>query len=143
MLNAQFTMADLLQTVANSGSLKRLMSAIETADVAELLKGEGPFTILAPTDEAFDNVPSDTMDELLSDAHRLKQVILHHVLFGDVRSDNFAEIDEAPTVEGSYITVERGDRIKLNEAYVTASDILTDNGVIHVIDSVLMPAIVV
>jgi uncharacterized surface protein with fasciclin (FAS1) repeats len=133
-------MADLLQTANEAGSFKTLLSAVETAGLSEILKSPGPFTVLAPTDEAFASLPAGSVDELLQDVHKLKRVLLYHVLSGDVRSDDLNQIEEAPTVEGSVIAVEHANGIKVNDAQVTQLDILTDNGVIHVIDSVLIPA---
>jgi uncharacterized surface protein with fasciclin (FAS1) repeats len=134
-------MADLLQTAADAGSFKTLIKAIETAELTEILTSPGPFTILAPTDDAFSKLPEGTVAGLLEDVPKLKQILLYHVLFGDVRSDDLAEIEEAPTVEGSSIIVDQSNGIKVDEAHVTKFDILTDNGVIHVIDAVLMPTI--
>lgn len=134
-------MANLLETAATAGSFKTLLSAIETAGLADTLESPGPFTILAPSDEAFSQLPDGTFQALQEDISKLKQVLFYHVLFGDVRSDDLAEIHEAPTVEGSVVIVEQKDGITVNDAQVTQTDILADNGVIHVIDSVLMPTI--
>lgn len=134
-------MANLIETANESGSFKALVTAVERAGLADILKGEGPYTVLAPTDDAFNQLPEGTLDSLLQDPHKLKQVLLYHVISGDVRSDDLAEIDEAPTMEGSVIAVEQIDGVRVNEAKVLQTDILTDNGVIHAIDAVLMPAI--
>lgn len=135
-------MTAILETAQQAGSFNQFMSALKAADLEEMLKGKGPFTILAPTDDAFAKLPQDAVNELMQDTYRLKQVLLYHVLFGDVRSDDLAEIHEAPTVEGSIVIVEQNaDQIKVNDAQVTQMDILTDNGVIHAIDAVLMPTI--
>jgi len=134
-------MANLIETANEAGSFKSLVTAVERAGLADILKGEGPYTVLAPTDDAFNQLPEGTLDSLLQDPHKLKQVLLYHVISGDVRSDDLAEIDEAPTMEGSVIAVEQTDGVRVNEAKVLQTDILTDNGVIHAIDAVLMPAI--
>ncbi|HEY9696242.1 MAG TPA: fasciclin domain-containing protein [Trichocoleus sp.] len=135
-------MTDLIETAASAGSFNTLMAAVKSADLEEMLKSPGPFTILAPSEEAFSQLPQGLMDDLLQDQQKLKQVLLYHVLFGDVRSDDLAEIKEAPTVEGSVVIVEQHKNgVTVNDANVIKMDILTDNGVIHVIDAVLMPTI--
>lgn len=135
-------MANLLETVAKNQRFTTLISAVETAELTEILQSPGPFTILAPSDEAFARLPEGTIAELLQDIPKLQRVLLYHVLPGDVRSDDLAQINEAPTVEGSVIAVEQQDqKITVNQAKVIEQDVLTDNGVIHTIDRVLMPAL--
>lgn len=135
-------MTAILETAAKAGSFQQFMNALKTADLEHMLQGEGPFTILAPTDEAFAKLPQESLNDLMQDTYRLKQVLLYHVLFGDVRSDDLAEIHEAPTAEGSIVIVEQdAGRVLINDAQVVQMDILTDNGVIHAIDSVLIPTI--
>jgi uncharacterized surface protein with fasciclin (FAS1) repeats len=98
--------------------------------------------VLAPTDDAFAKLPAGTLDALLQDIPKLQKLLSYHVLYGDVRAEDLAQIDEAPTVEGSVVAVEQTDgSVKINEATVLTTDILADNGVIHAIDTVLMPAI--
>lgn len=135
-------MSDLIDTAAKAGTFQRLMAAIETAGLVDTLRSPGPFTVLAPTDEAFAKLPEGALDSLLENIPTLKKVVSYHVLFGDVRSDDLVQIDEAPTVEGSVVAVDHSDGVKVNDANVTEFDILTDNGVIHIIDTVLMPAMV-
>lgn len=135
-------MANLLETAKNAGSFSTLLSALEEAELIPTLESPGPFTILAPTDEAFAKLPEGTLDSLLKDLPKLKKVIGYHVLFGDVRAEDLAQIDEAPTFEGSVVAVNQDGGINVNGTSVLQTDILTDNGVIHVIDGVLMPAIV-
>jgi uncharacterized surface protein with fasciclin (FAS1) repeats len=134
-------MADLVATATEAGSFQTLLTAVKTAGLVDFLQSPGPFTVLAPTDQAFANLPEGTLDKLMHEPHKLKRILLYHVLSGDVRSDDLTQIDEAPTEEGSVIAVEHGQGVKVNDANVTKMDILTDNGVIHVIDAVLMPAI--
>lgn len=134
-------MANLLETAAQAGQFKTLIEAIETAGLTQTLNAEGPFTILAPSDQAFSQLSNETWDGLKQNVPKLKQVLFYHVLFGDVRAEDLAQIHEAPTVEGSIVIVEQTDGIKVNDAQVTQMDILADNGVIHVIDTVLMPTI--
>jgi uncharacterized surface protein with fasciclin (FAS1) repeats len=135
-------MADILETAIDAGTFNTLISAVEAADLVNTLKGEGSYTLLAPTDDAFAKLPPGTLDSLLQDMPKLKRVLLYHVLFGDVRSDDLAQIDEAPTVEGSVIAVDHTSELKVNDVKVLKLDILADNGVIHVIDGVLMPAMI-
>jgi len=135
-------MADLLETAANAGSFSTLMKALEAADLVNTLKGAGPFTVFAPTDEAFAKLPQGTLDSLLEDIPKLKKVLTYHVAFGDVRAEDLQQIDEAPTVEGSVVAIANANGIKVNDLNVVQTDILADNGVIHVIDGVLMPALV-
>jgi len=136
-------MPNLLQTAETAG-FKTLLSLVTATDLTDTLNSPGPYTVLAPTDEAFAKLPPGTLEGLQKDIPTLKRIVAYHVFFGDVRSDDLAEIDEAPTVEGSVVGIERADGgIKINDAKVTQTDILTDNGVIHVIDTVLMPGLVV
>jgi uncharacterized surface protein with fasciclin (FAS1) repeats len=133
-------MANLVETAAQAGNFKTLLAAVEAAGVGDLLTSEGPFTILAPTDEAFAKLPDGALDELLQDHPKLKRVIMYHLLPGDVRSDDLAQIDEAPTEEGSIVAIEHSNgSTQINDATVVKTDILAANGVIHVIDAVLMP----
>ncbi|BAU13280.1 hypothetical protein LEP3755_38190 [Leptolyngbya sp. NIES-3755] len=135
-------MPNLLQTASEAGSFKTLLSAIEKAGIsAELENTEGSFTLLAPTDDAFSKLPEEKLNELLEDLPKLRRVLSYHVLDGDVRFEDLTEIFEAPTLEGSIIAVDHEGGIKVNDVPVTKADILADNGVIHAIDGVLMPAI--
>lgn len=133
-------MADIVETAANAGTFNTLVKAVKAADLVELLKGEGPFTVFAPVDAAFERMPEGTLEQLLQDIPKLKKILAYHVVPGDVRSDNLVEIDEAPTVEGSVVAIDSCNGYKVNQAIVLQPDILTDNGVIHAIDSILMPA---
>jgi uncharacterized surface protein with fasciclin (FAS1) repeats len=135
-------MADIVETAVNAGTFNTLVKAAEAAEVVELLKSPGPYTVFAPTDEAFASLPEGTLDSLLQDIPKLKRIVLYHVAFGDVRAEDLMQIEEAETVEGSILAVESSNGIKVNDANVLKTDILTDNGVIHVIDAVLIPALV-
>ena len=135
-------MADLVETTEQAG-FKTLARVIAAAELAEILKTPGPYTVFAPTDEAFGKLPSGTLEALLEDIPKLKRIVSYHVTFGDVRAEDLMEIAEAETVEGSIVAIESSNgTIKVNDAQVLQSDILTDNGVIHVIDTVLIPALV-
>src|ERR671932_2950401 len=134
-------MADIVETAANAGTFNTLVKAVKAADLVELLKGEGPFTVFAPVDAAFDQMPEAALDELLQDIPKLKKILAYHVVTGDVRSDNLVEIDEAPNIERSVLVIDSSNGYKVNQANVLQADILADNGVIHSIDSIVMPAI--
>ena len=135
-------MADIVETAANSGSFNTLLTVIEAAGLLELLQSPGPYTVLAPTDEAFAKIPTNTIANWLEDIPKLKKILTYHVLFGEVLTDNFAELNSAETVEGSVVGIDTSDGIKINDAKVLTPNILADNGVIHIIDAVLMPALV-
>lgn len=135
-------MANLLETAASAGSFKTLLTTVEAAGLLDLLQGEGPYTILAPTDEAFEKVPANTLTSWMEDIPKLKKILAYHILFGDVRTDNFAELSSAETVEGSVVGIDKTEGLKINEARVLQADILADNGVIHIIDRVLVPGLV-
>lgn len=136
-------MADLLETATNAGNFKTLVKAIDALELRETLRSPGIFTIFAPTDEAFAKLPEGTLDSLLQDLPKLKKIVTYHVAFGDVRSDDLGQIDEVETVEGSVLAIESANgTIKVNNASILKTDIVTDNGTIHAIDTVLMPAIV-
>lgn len=135
-------MADIVETAVNAGTFNTLVKAVEATELLEILTSPGPYTVFAPTDEAFNNLPEGTLDTLLQDIPKLKRIVLYHVAFGDVRAEDLMQIEEAATVEGSIVAIESGEGIKVNDANVLKTDILTDNGVIHVIDGVLIPALV-
>lgn len=133
-------MADIVETAIKAGSFNTLVKAVEAADLVDILKSPGPYTVFAPIDEAFARMPEGTLDSLLQDIPKLKKILTYHVLFGDVRTDNLLELEEAETVEGSIVTIDTTNGYKVNQAVVVTPDIIADNGVIHVIDSILMPA---
>ncbi|MBW4573232.1 fasciclin domain-containing protein [Hassallia byssoidea VB512170] len=137
-------MANLVETAVQAGNFNTLLKAVKATKLdEEILNTPGSYTVFAPTDEAFAKLPEGTLDALLQDIPKLKKIVAYHVSFGDVRSDDLAQIEEAETVEGSVLAIESADgKIKVNDANVLKMDILTDNGVIHVIDQVLMPAMV-
>ncbi len=136
-------MSDLVETAIAAKNFNTLIKAVKAVDLIETLKSPGSLTLFAPTDEAFANLPEGTLDSLLQDIPKLKKIVAYHVASGDVRSDDLAQINEAETLEGSIVAIESvNDKIKVNSANVIKTDILADNGVIHIIDAVLMPAIV-
>lgn len=136
-------MANLVETAKQTGKFNTWVQAAQRASLMEMLQAPGPLTILAPTDEAFSRLPENLLHTLMTDIPALKRVLMYHVLFGDARLEDLQQIDTAPTGEGSIVAVEQvNGRVMVNDATVLESDILTDNGVIHVIDRVLMPALV-
>jgi len=132
-----------VETAIAAKNFNTLIKAVKAVDLIQTLKSPGSLTLFAPTDEAFANLPEGTLDSLLQDIPKLKKIVAYHVASGDVRSDDLAQINEAETLEGSIVAIESvNGKIKVNSANVIKTDILADNGVIHIIDAVLMPAIV-
>ncbi|MCW5316666.1 fasciclin domain-containing protein [Nostoc sp. KVJ3] len=135
-------MADLVETAIKAGNFNTLIKAAKAANLIDILKSPGSFTLFAPTDEAFANLPEGTLDSLLQDIPKLQKIVAYHVASGDVRYEDLLQINEAETVEGSIVAIESADgKIKVNNANVIKTDVIADNGVIHVIDAVLMPGI--
>ncbi|MGF1526508.1 MAG: fasciclin domain-containing protein [Candidatus Competibacterales bacterium] len=132
--------ADIVDTAVAAGSFNTLVTAVQAAGLVETLKGEGPFTVFAPTDEAFAKIPEADLNALLEDKEALTNVLTYHVVAGKVMAADVVGLDAATTVQGSdiEITVE-GDTVMVDNATVVQTDIETSNGVIHVIDSVIMP----
>ncbi|SFE36731.1 fasciclin domain-containing protein [Roseivivax sediminis] len=133
---------NIVETAQEAGDFETLLAAAESAGLVETLTGEGPFTVFAPTDEAFEALPEGTVDELLMEENQdqLTSILTYHVVPGAVMSSDLEDGMEAETVEGSSVTVSiDGDTVMVGDATVTQADIEASNGVIHVIDSVLMP----
>jgi len=136
-------MANLVETAINAGNFNTLLKAFKAVGLTEILQSPGSLTIFAPTDDAFAKLSEGTLDLLLQDIPKLKKIVTYHLASGDVRSDDLVQINEAETFEGSILVIESADgAIKVNDANVLQTDILADNGVIHVIDAVLIPAMV-
>ncbi|MBW4592446.1 MAG: fasciclin domain-containing protein [Brasilonema angustatum HA4187-MV1] len=136
-------MPDLVDTAINAGNFNTLVKAVVAAELVDIFKSPGPYTVFAPTDEAFNKLPPGTLDSLLQDIHKLKNILMYHVAYGDAMYEDLIEIDHAETLEGSIVAIDSADgKVKVNDANVVKTDIITDNGVIHVIDAVLMPAII-
>ncbi len=136
-------MSNLIETAANAGNFDTLIKAVKATELVDALESPGPFTVFAPTDDAFAKLPKETLNSLLEDIPKLKKIVSYHIVFGDVRSDDLVQIDEAETFEGSVVAIESdGGKYKVNDANILKTDILADNGVIHVIDSVLVPGII-
>jgi uncharacterized surface protein with fasciclin (FAS1) repeats len=136
-------MSDILESLAKTENLKTLQEVIELTELDQTLKSIDSCAIFAPTDEAFDRLEEGFLESLKSDREKLKRIVAYHVSFGDVRAEDLLQTDEVATLEGSVIGVESSNgKIKLNDANVIKSDLLADNGVIHIIDRVLTPALV-
>ena len=132
---------DIVDTAVAAGSFKTLVAAVKAAGLVETLKSEGPFTVFAPTDDAFAKLPKGTIADLLKPENKdkLVAILTYHVIGGKVLSADLKEGMEAPTVNGSNVTVSLSSSAKINGANVISADIKTKNGVIHVIDTVLLP----
>ena len=129
---------DIVDTAVAAGSFKTLTTALQAAGLVDTLKGKGPFTVFAPTDEAFAKVPKADLDALLKDKARLTAVLTYHVVPGKVMAAD-VKAGKVKTVQGSELTVSTLGGVKVDAANVVKTDIVADNGVIHVIDSVIMP----
>ncbi len=135
-------LADIVDTAVAAGSFKTLAAALTAADLVTTLKGAGPFTVFAPTDAAFAKLPAGTVDTLLKPENKktLQAILTYHVVSGKVLAADVVKLDHATTVEGEDVTITvSGTSVKVNQANVTAVDVRASNGVIHVIDSVLLP----
>lgn len=134
-------MADLVATAIGAGSFKTLVAAVQAAGLVETLQGPGPFTVFAPTDEAFARLPEGTVETLLKPENReqLAAVLTYHVVPGHVLAADVVKLTEAPTVQGQSVAIDATDGVKVDNANVVQTDIVCDNGVIHVIDAVILP----
>ncbi len=128
----------IVETAAQAGQFNTLMKAIEAAGLVDTLKGDGPFTVFAPSDEAFAKLPQERLDALLADKDALTKVLTYHVVPGKVMSTE-VQAGEVQTKAGQALVVKTEDGVKVNESRVVTADISASNGVIHVIDSVLLP----
>jgi uncharacterized surface protein with fasciclin (FAS1) repeats len=131
--------ADLVDTAAAAGQFNTLVTAVKAAGLVDTLKGPGPFTVFAPTDAAFAKLPKGTLDALLANPEELKKILTYHVVAGKVMSAD-VKPGGVKTVEGSEATLStRGGKVMIDKATVVKADVEASNGVIHVIDSVIMP----
>jgi len=130
----------ILETAEAAGGFTTLIAAVEAAGLTETLEGEGPFTVFAPTDEAFAALPEGTVEGLLEDPEALSNILLYHVVPDAVTSDQVVTLESATTAQGSDVAISvEGDSVMINDASVISADIMASNGVIHVIDTVLLP----
>ena len=131
---------DIVEVAASAGSFETLLTAAREAGLVETLKGEGPLTVFAPTDAAFEKLPDGALESLLANPERLKAVLTYHVVSGAVTSDQVVKLDEAGTVNGAKVRIRTDEKgVMVNDARVVQADVRASNGVIHVIDSVLLP----
>ncbi|MDX5402677.1 MAG: fasciclin domain-containing protein, partial [Rhodobacterales bacterium] len=132
---------DIVDTAVGAGSFTTLVAAVQAAGLVDTLKGAGPFTVFAPTDEAFAKLPAGTVDDLLKPENKAKltAILTYHVVPGKVMSGDLSNGMKAATVQGADVTIMTEGGVKVNEASVVTPDIAASNGVIHVIDSVIMP----
>ncbi len=137
-------MKNIVETAVDAGSFETLVKAVKVADLAETLSGKGPFTVFAPTDEAFSKLPAGTIEGLLKDKEKLTNVLTYHVVPGKVMSSDVTQLKSAKTVQGQEIKIDAAKwhlhrNVKVNGANVVKADIECSNGVIHVIDMVILP----
>ena len=135
-------MHDIIDTAVAAGSFKTLASAVTAAGLIDTLKGTGPFTVFAPNDEAFAKLPAGTVDDLLKDIPKLKAILTYHVVAGKVMAADMLKMDgqSATTVNGETLQISTTGGVKLNgNVHVTKTDIECTNGVIHIVDTVLLP----
>jgi uncharacterized surface protein with fasciclin (FAS1) repeats len=133
---------DIVDTAAGAGKFETLVTAVKAAGLVETLKGTGPFTVFAPTDEAFAKLPKGTVEDLLKpeNKEKLAKILTYHVVPGKVMAaDIKGKKTDVKTVEGSTLAVDATDGVKVNDATVTTADVAASNGVIHIIDTVVMP----
>lgn len=132
---------DIVDTAIGAGSFGTLVAAVQAAGLVDTLKGDGPFTVFAPTDEAFAALPAGTVENLLKPENKdqLTAILTYHVVPGKVMSTDLSDGMMAGTVQGGELKVDLSDGVKIGTANVTAADVEASNGVIHVIDSVLLP----
>ncbi len=133
---------NIVETAIEAGNFKTLVSAVTAAGLAETLQGAGPFTVFAPTDEAFGKIPADTLSDLLKpeNKEKLAGILTYHVVAGKALAADVSKLTNAKTVNGQEVKIDTADGVKINDATVTTPDVETSNGVIHIIDTVLMPS---
>ena len=130
--------ADIVDTAVAAGNFKTLVTALKAAGLVDTLKGPGPFTVFAPTDEAFAKIPKADLDKLLANKAKLKSVLTYHVVPGKVMSTDIKP-GKVKSVQGAQLTISTAGGVMVDKAKVVAADVAADNGVIHAIDTVLMP----
>jgi len=134
------TMKNIVETAVEAGSFKTLVTAVTAAGLVETLSGPGPFTVFAPSDAAFAKIPAETLNAVLADKEKLTAILTYHVVPGKVMAADVVGMTSATTVQGGTVTINASEGVKINDATITTADIEASNGVIHVIDTVLMPA---
>lgn len=133
--------SDIVTLASETDDLSTLVAAVKAADLVETLQGDGPFTVFAPTNAAFDKLPDGTVESLLKPENKdkLTKILTYHVVPGKVMSGDLEDGMKATTVEGSEIEIKLGDNVMINSAKVVTADVEATNGVVHIIDSVIMP----
>lgn len=130
----------IVDVAASNEAFSTLVTAVKAADLVETLSSEGPFTVFAPTNDAFAELPEGTLEALLEDREKLTAILTYHVVAGKVTSEQVVELDRAETVNGAELRIRtENGTVMINDATVTQADVMADNGVIHVIDTVLLP----
>ncbi len=130
---------NIVETAVAAGSFNTLVAAVRAAGLESALAGDGPFTVFAPTDDAFDALPAGALDALIQDPQALSEVLLYHVVAGKVLAEDVVNLATATTLQGQAVTIDASNGVRVNDAQVTQTDIEASNGVIHVIDKVLLP----
>ena len=131
---------DIVNVALEAGNFTTLATALTEAGLIDALKGEGPFTVFAPTDDAFSKLPKGTLESLLKDKEALKNILLYHVVSGNVKSTDVVNLKSAETLSGQNININfDGKSVMINNSHVVSADIMASNGIIHVIDTVLLP----
>lgn len=125
--------------LAEQAGFKTLTAAVKAAGLDGVLTNDGPFTVFAPTDEAFAKLPAGTVESLLANPEQLKKVLLYHVVSGDVKAADVAKLNSAETLNGGQVAINTKGGVKVNDAHVIKADIAASNGTVHVIDTVLIP----
>lgn len=138
--SSKATQANIVQTADSAGSFTTLLAAAQAAGLAETLSGVGPYTVFAPTDEAFAKLPEGTVEALLANPDQLREILLYHVVPGRVPASEVVGLDRATTAQGSDVAITVADNsVLINNARVISTDIEASNGIIHVIDTVILP----
>ena len=132
-------MKNLVETAINEGTFKTLIIALREAGLYDILCSEGPYTIFAPTDEAFSKLPNGTMEKIMNDKEKLTDILTYHVIANRVYSREVTSLQKADTINGKQVKIKTGNNVKIDNARIIKSDIKCTNGVIHIIDEVLIP----
>lgn len=130
---------NIVEVAAAAGTFKSLAAALQAANLVETLKGSGPYTVFAPTDAAFAKIPKADLDALLKDVPKLKAVLMYHVFVGNASSADLRQLKDLSTAHGGRLPIEAGKGLKVGGANVVTPDVPASNGVIHIIDTVLIP----
>lgn len=132
-------MKNLVETAIEAGIFKTLIKVIQESGLFDILSKEGPYTIFAPTDEAFSKLPSGTMDNLFQDKEKLTDILTYHVVQDKIMSNDVIKLKKADTINGKQIKIRTDNRVKIDEANIIKTNIECTNGIIHIIDQVLLP----